>query len=121
MPATDREVRSKNPDLRLLDDIERNIAAGIGYARQLWLLWANDAEEPHWHDFMLGSYNAGRTTLLRAQRTALDRGLNARVWPSIVIVAPTVPRWRYDETLNYVQRVRASLERMDASGRVRTP
>lgn len=119
MPATSREVHSKNPDLRVLNDVERNIAAGIGHAREQWVLWRADADEPHWSNFMLGSYNAGRATLLRAQRLARERGLNQRVWSSIELVAPAVPRWRYDETLKYVVRVHSSLSAMDPSGRIR--
>ena len=67
---------------------------------------------------MFGSYNAGRGTLLRAQRVARDRALDQRVWPSIQTVAPSVPRWRSIETLTYVDRIKANLLRMDDKGRV---
>jgi hypothetical protein len=40
------------------------------------------------------------------------------VWPSIQIVAAEVPKWRYEETLNYVDRIEVNLERMDDKGRV---
>lgn len=119
MPRTLREVRSKNPDLRTMNDIERNIAAGIGHARQLWVLWVDGSDDDHRRQFMLGSYNAGRGTVLRAQQTAAERGLNARVWPSIERVAPEVPRWRYTETLAYVQRVLLFQLQMDREGRIR--
>jgi membrane-bound lytic murein transglycosylase MltF len=116
MPATLREVRSKNPDLRALNDAEHNIAAGISYARQLWLLWQDESDESHRPQFMLGSYNAGRGTLLRAQQTAQQRGLDERLWPSIASVAPNVPRWRYTETLAYVERVLGYYLLMDPRG-----
>jgi soluble lytic murein transglycosylase-like protein len=73
IPATFREVRSKNPDLHQMNDIERNIAAGICHARELWLLWSNDSDEPHRPQFVLGSYNAGRAGPARAADGARAR------------------------------------------------
>ena len=95
MSTTYKEVQSKNPDLGEINDPEWNIAAGIFYNRQLWKMWLNDSDDAHVGDFMLGSYNAGRSVLLRAQRVARERALDHRFWPSIQTVAPTVPRWRY--------------------------
>ena len=118
MSTTYKEVQSRNPDLGRIDDPEWNIAAGISYNRQLWLQWRPDSDERHLHEFMFGSYNAGRSILLRAQRVAQGRALDERVWASIQTVAPSVPRWRYSETLAYVERIKANLERMDAKGRV---
>ena len=117
MPTTFSEIRSKNPEITgKWDHPEWNIAAGIAYSRQLWNLWINDALETHLREFMLSSYNAGRMTLLRAQKIAQDRALNPRLWPSIETVAPTVPRWRYDETLAYLGRVLTNLADMDPNG-----
>lgn len=122
MPSTFREIRSKNPEIKgRWDHAESNIAAGIAYARQLWMLWTADSHVDHLRQFMLSSYNAGRYTLLRAQGVARERALDARLWPSIEVVAPAVPNWRYDETLNYVSRVLGNLADMDAHGRVITP
>jgi membrane-bound lytic murein transglycosylase F len=119
MPSTFREIRSKNPEITgKWDQAEANIAAGIAYSRQLWTLWTADSHVDHLRQFMLSSYNAGRSTLLRAQTIARERALDARVWPSIEKVAPTVPNWRYDETLNYVARVFANLADMDPHGRI---
>jgi membrane-bound lytic murein transglycosylase F len=118
MPSTYKEVRSKNPDLGKIDNPEWNIAAGIAYNRQLWTQWKPDTDAGHLMEFMFGSYNAGRGTLLRAQRVARDRALDQRVWPSIQTVAPSVPRWRSIETLTYVDRIKANLLRMDDKGRV---
>jgi hypothetical protein len=67
---------------------------------------------------MLGSYNAGRGTLLRAQDVARVKVLDPAVWLSIRAVAPDVPRWRHEETIAYVERIEANLARMDADGRV---
>jgi membrane-bound lytic murein transglycosylase F len=122
MPATYREIRSKNPEITgKWDHPEWNIAAGIAYARQLWTAWTNDLIVDHLREFMLSSYNAGRLTLLRAQRIAADRKLDPRIWPSIEAVAPTVPRWRHDETLSYISRVLGNLSDMDPHGRFYAP
>ena len=119
MPTTFHEVTSRNPEIqRLIDDPEWNIAAGISYNRQLWRQWQPESNERHLREFMFGSYNAGRGILLRAQRVARDRALDDRLWPSIQTVASSVPRWRYTETLAYVERIKANLERMDDKGRV---
>ena len=118
MASTYKEVRSKNPELGEINDPEWNIAAGISYNRRLWTLWKNDTDAGHLNEFMFGSYNAGRSVLLRAQRAARERALDQRFWPSIQTVAPTVPRWRYSETLTYVERIKANLSRMDDRGKV---
>ena len=118
MSSTYKEVRSRNPDLGRIDDPEWNIAAGIAYNRQLWKQWQPDSDAGHLLEFMFGSYNAGRGTLLRAQRVARDRALDQRVWPSIQTVAPSVPRWRSTETLTYVDRIKANLRQMDDKGRI---
>jgi membrane-bound lytic murein transglycosylase F len=118
MPATFKEVQSKNDWMAAIDDPIWNIAAGIYYDRQLWRQWSGQADEAHRPQFMLGSYNAGRGTLLRAQRVAADRALDPVVWPSIQTVAADVPRWRYEETLGYVTKIERNLERMDPQGRV---
>ena len=68
---------------------------------------------------MFASYNAGRIPLLRAQGLARSRALDPRLWGSVAVVAPEVPRWRHLETLNYVQRIGVNLQRMDLRGRVR--
>jgi soluble lytic murein transglycosylase-like protein len=118
MSSTYKEVRSRNPELGRIDDPEWNIAAGIAYNRQLWKQWRPDSDAGHLLEFMFVSYNAGRATLLRAQRVARDRALDQRVWPSIQTVAASVPRWRSTETLTYVDRIKANLLRMDDRGRV---
>jgi membrane-bound lytic murein transglycosylase F len=118
MPATFKEVQSKNDWMAAIDDPIWNIAAGIYYDRQLWRQWSGQADEAHRPQFMLGSYNAGRGTVLRAQRVAADRALDPVVWPSIQTVAADVPRWRYEETLGYVTKIERNLERMDPQGRV---
>jgi membrane-bound lytic murein transglycosylase F len=119
VPNTWHEVRSKNPELTSISHPEWNIAAGISYNRRLWMLWETESDAVHRREFMLGSYNAGRSTLLRAQRIAQEQALDPRTWSSIAHVAPTVPRWRYQETLTYLSRIFVNLARMDRFGHVR--
>ena len=118
MPSTFADIRSKNPEIGPINNPEWNIAAGIYYNRQLWQQWADKAAGEDRHEFMLGSYNAGRGTILRAQKVAAGKSLDERIWLSIRHVAPEVPGWRHKETLSYVQRIQFSLERMDNQGRV---
>jgi soluble lytic murein transglycosylase-like protein len=118
MPSTFGEVRSKNPEIESIDDPEWNIAAGIYYDRQLWKRWSDQQGEATCKPFMLGSYNAGRGTLLRAQGVARVKILDPAVWASIQTVAPEVPKWRHEETLTYVERIETNLARMDEEGRV---
>lgn len=118
MPTTFREIASKNPELTRIDDAESNIAAGIAYDRVLWLRWAQDSIDADRLPFMLASYNAGRGTLLQAQKRARAEQLDPRAWPSIERVAPTVPRWRHVETLGYVRRIGVLHGQLDDRGRV---
>jgi membrane-bound lytic murein transglycosylase F len=109
MPTTFREVQTRNPELECIDHPEWNIAAGIGYDRALWRLWTEHPTLEERRNFMLGSYNAGRGTLLRAQSTAREKQLDHCVWRSITEVAPSVRGWRYRETLQYVTKIEANL------------
>ena len=118
MPSTFREIHSKNPEIVSIDKPEWNIAAGIYYNRQLWKQWTDQQGHQGCESFMLGSYNAGRGTLLRAQGVARIKTLDPAIWLSIRSVAPDVPRWRHEETLTYVERIEANLARMDEEGRV---
>jgi soluble lytic murein transglycosylase-like protein len=118
MPSTYREVASDNVDLTMIDSPELNIEAGIAYDRVLWQRWARDSVGDDRHLFMFASYNAGRGTLLSAQRRARAQRLDPRRWRNIETIAAGVPRWRHGETLEYVRRISANLERLDDRGRV---
>jgi membrane-bound lytic murein transglycosylase MltF len=118
MPSTYQEIRSKNPSLGVISDPNWNIAAGIYYNRQLWRQWESKVAPTDHERFMFGSYNAGRGTILRAQKVAIDKSLDGQVWTSIRNVAPDVPGWRHQETISYIQRIQFSIERMDDKGRV---
>lgn len=121
MPTTFGEIRSRNPELKSIDDPEFNIAAGICYDRELWQRWTEHPTDKDRLSFMLGSYNAGRGMLLRAQDTARERKLDHRMWSSITEVAAAVRGWRYQETLGYVNRIDALLETLTGTATRRSP
>jgi soluble lytic murein transglycosylase-like protein len=118
MPSTWQDVRSMSSLIgEHINDPEWNIAAGILYDRTLWKQWTT-ADDAHRFQFTFGSYNAGITYVQRAQKLAEQRALDVRVWPSIEIVAPEVPRWRHEETITYVQRILQFLDRMNEKGKL---
>lgn len=118
MPRTFAEIQSKNPEFVSIDDAEWNIAAGIYYDSKLWTQWASQSLPGDRRSFMFGSYNAGRTTLLRAQEVARTKNLNHTAWTSIRAIAPEVRNWRHGETLGYVEKIEKNIGRMDKEGRV---
>ncbi len=118
MPNTYREIASANADLDLINDPELNIEAGIAYDRRLWLRWEKDSIADDRHRFMFASYNAGRGTLLSAQRRARERRLDPRQWKNIEQIAASVPRWRHRETLDYVRKIEVNITRLDDRGRL---
>jgi membrane-bound lytic murein transglycosylase MltF len=67
---------------------------------------------------MFASYNAGRGTLLSAQRHARERRLDPRQWSNIEKIAESVPRWRHGETLDYVRKIELNITRLDDRGRL---
>lgn len=118
MPSTYREITSENVDLGMIENPGMNIEAGIAYDRRLWLRWENDSIADDRLQFMFASYNAGRGTLLSAQRRARERQLDPRQWRNIEKIAPSVPRWRHVETLDYVRKIDMNISRLDDRGRV---
>ncbi len=121
MPSTFLEIQTRNPEWGSIDDVEWNIAAGIYHDRRLWRLWGDSVDTTDHQYFMFGSYNAGRTPILRAQGVARLKTLDPRFWATIEVVAPAVPGWRHAETIGYVRRIREDLDRLDSRGRVIRP
>lgn len=105
MPATYKAISARRPDFGAINDPEWNIAAGIMHDRYLWKLWSQSISEPERPAFMFGSYNAGEGTIKRARATAKGVVGSDEQWAHIEQVAPTVPRWRYRETLGYVRKI----------------
>jgi soluble lytic murein transglycosylase-like protein len=111
MPSTFKQIQSKRPEFASIDDPEWNIAAGIMHDRHLWRQWEKnavpDSQRPL---FMTASYNAGEGTITRAAVVAKGKQLDHAHWSSIETIAPTVPRWRYRETLGYVRKIEKNYE-----------
>ena len=106
MPSTYNMIQTKRPEFGPINDPEWNIAAGIMHDRYLWKLWAKQIpDEQERLNYMFSAYNAGEGTLARALRVARERQLDHTKWSNIETVAPTVPRWRYRETLGYVRKI----------------
>jgi soluble lytic murein transglycosylase-like protein len=115
MPSTFQEIQTKRPEFTSIDDPEWNIAAGIMHDRYLWRLWEPIAGEGDRAWFMFGSYNAGEGTISRAAAAARALQLDATQWPNIEQVAPSVPRWRYRETIGYVRKIDGNVARLRGS------
>ena len=105
MPSTYKMIQTKRPEFGEINDPEWNIAAGVMHDRYLWKLWSKDVTEEERLNYMFGSYNAGEGTIGRARATARASNLDHARWSNIESVAPTVPRWRYRETLGYVRKI----------------
>ena len=118
MPSTFEAIRSHAADLDSIDDPELNIAAGINHDRALWLMWDGVATPEDRRHFMFASYNAGRITILRAQRVARRRRLDPTVWASIVRVSAVVWRWRQRQTMHYLNVIEGWFGRLDEHGRL---
>ena len=106
MPRTFDDIQRKNPAITgSVDQTRWNIAAGIWYDRRHFVVWAADRSLVERLKFMFGSYNAGLTSILRAQQFALGEGLNATLWESIARELPRVTGRRSQETVTYVARI----------------
>ena len=105
MPRTFAELKKKNPDLRKVTDPRWNISAGIYYDSYLFKKWKEDRVILDRVRFMLGSYNAGFSTILRAQKISRNNGFSGKDWDSIKSIAPKVSRWRDKETLGYINKI----------------
>ena len=106
MPRTFDEIQRKNPAITgTIDQPRWNIAAGIWYDRQHFLVWAADRPLVERLKFTFGSYNAGRSSILRAQQLAEGEGLNVTLWEPVAGELRRVTGRRSQETVTYVRRV----------------
>ena len=106
MPSTFEEIQDRNPAISgPIDQARWNIAAGIWYDRQNFVVWERVQPSHEKLKFMLGSYNAGRGSILRARAVAVEDGLDGTLWESIALGLPEVTGGRSLETLAYVERV----------------
>jgi membrane-bound lytic murein transglycosylase MltF len=105
MPTTYDEIKSRNTELKEINDPEWNIAAGIYYDRQLWRSWDDILNDKDKKAFTFGSYNAGKGTIQKAKLKAKEKNLDDNSWNAIKEIAPEVPKWRHKETLDYVTKI----------------
>ena len=106
MPATFEEIRRHNPLITGdLTQARWNIAAGVWYNRENFTIWKASRPFEDKLKFMFGSYNAGRGSVLRAQRLALSEGLDGTLWSSIEAQLSAVTGRHSQETLGYVRRI----------------
>jgi membrane-bound lytic murein transglycosylase F len=107
MPATYQEIIQKNPTIKGTFKQPRwNIAAGIYYDRTIWNLWTAERPLQDRLNFMFGSYNAGKGSILKAQKIAKRKGLNENLWESIEKTLHQVTGNRSRETIGYVRKIR---------------
>jgi soluble lytic murein transglycosylase-like protein len=112
MPATYSIIQSHWRDLKSVEDPQSNIAAGIAHDADLWKLFGTIEPPPDHYRFMVGAYNAGEGTIQRAQRVARDAKLDPTTWTGVSTIAPQVSRWRYRETLAYVDEIAVYYHRL---------
>jgi len=106
MPDTFEEIRQRHAAIAgTVDQPRWNVAAGIWYNRQNFTMWRANRPFVDRLKFMFGSYNAGRGNILRAQRVALEDGLNGTLWSSIEQCLPVVTGRHSAETVTYVSRI----------------
>lgn len=106
MPDTLEEIRRRHGAIAgSVDQPRWNVAAGIWYNRQNFRVWRANRPFDERLKFMFGSYNAGRASILKAQRVALQDGLKGTLWSSIEVRLPEVTGRHSGETLTYVSRI----------------
>lgn len=106
MPRTFDEISLKSKMIEGTPAEPRwNIAAGIWYNKYQFDYWRKGRSLEERLKFMYGSYNTGRSNLLKAQRKAINKGLNPRKWESMRTALPMVTGRHSVETLNYVERI----------------
>ncbi|MBW2595231.1 MAG: transglycosylase SLT domain-containing protein [Deltaproteobacteria bacterium] len=106
MPRTFKDIARKNPMVKGRVIRPRwNIAAGICYNRVLWKEWKAERPFQDRLNFMFGSYNAGKSNIIKAQRIAMEQHLNENLWKSIEQVLPKVTGKSSGETVGYVRKI----------------
>lgn len=107
MPATYEEITRRHRHIKgSSKDPQWNIAAGISYNRSIWNIFKAKRPFQDRLDFMFGAYNAGKGSIIRAQKHAKRTGLNPNLWQSIEQTLPCVTGKRSRETLGYVEKIK---------------
>lgn len=99
LPSTYKEITTKNPHLRNIDEPKWNIAAGIYYDRQMYRRWNRDLPFRERLAFAFGSYNAGPGRISKAYKRARNEHEQVREWDQVAPHAPGITR-------HYVRRIR---------------
>ncbi|MEA3486721.1 MAG: transglycosylase SLT domain-containing protein [Thermodesulfobacteriota bacterium] len=106
MPRTFKDIARKNPHFQGAITRPRwNIAAGIYYNRILWKEWKARRPFQDRINFMFGSYNAGKSNIIKAQRIAGKQSLNENLWRSIEQTLPEVTGKKSGETIGYIKKI----------------
>jgi membrane-bound lytic murein transglycosylase MltF len=105
-PRTFREITHRNPHIQgHPKQPQWSIAAGIYYNRVMWDEWQEPVTVLDRLNFMLASYNAGKSNIVRAQQMAASVGLNPNSWKSIETALPQVTGQSGQATVAYVRKV----------------
>jgi len=110
VPRTFEEIQKKNPSFTNISDPRWNIAAGIYYDRQQFMRWKDITNDQERLRFMFASYNAGRRTILNAQKVSINEGFSGIAWQEIEAIADKVPRWRSTETIGYIFKIHVLMD-----------
>ncbi len=106
MPRTFSEIQRKNKwNDASAKEPRWNIAAAIWYNKGLFDFWKKGRSLSEQLRFMFASYNAGKSNLLKAQRVAINEGLNPKEWQSISKVLERVTGKHSKETIHYVTKI----------------
>jgi membrane-bound lytic murein transglycosylase MltF len=107
MPRTFKEIKTRNPEIKGAANNPRwNIAAGIYYDRQIWLIFKAKRPFQDKLSFMFGAYNAGKGNIIRAQRISKREGKNPNLWRSIEVTLPRVTGRSSNQTIEYVKKIK---------------
>ncbi len=107
MPTTYKEIIKRNRHIKGSSSSPKwNIAAGISYNRSIWNIFKADRPFQDRLDFTFGAYNAGKGSIIQAQKRAKRSGINPNVWSSIEQTLPQVTGRHSKETLNYIKKIK---------------
>ncbi len=105
MPGTFKEIKKKDASFIDINQPRWNIAAGIFYDKSIYRKWKAPRPFVDRMMFTFAGYNAGFSTIVKAQKRCQKDGMNENLWKNIEIIAPEIPAWRYEETLGYVNKI----------------
>jgi hypothetical protein len=107
MPGTWKEITLKEKSITGgVWDPKWNIAGGIYYMSDIWSRWKTKRTWMDHLSFVLGSYNAGRGNIIKAQSLAGKKGMDTEVWVSIVSNLPAITGKHSTETIGYVNKIK---------------